>query len=162
MVPATEFKMPNTIAELRQRQHDLKAEATALLDKADKEAEGVLTAEQDTRFKAIQAEVASADEEIHQMELSENGEAKFAEGRKAGTDHAIKIVSLCAVAGLKVSRVLSFLNDGKSEEDVRAAIIEEQASSANAEIVARNHNTKPDQPVSWAKSVEKVNARVKA
>ena len=49
--------MSTRLKELQQKQHDLKQEATALLDKADKDQAGALTAEQETRYTAIEAEL---------------------------------------------------------------------------------------------------------
>jgi len=48
--------MSKRLKELQQKQHDLKQEATALLDKADADQDGVLTAEQEARWKAIESE----------------------------------------------------------------------------------------------------------
>ncbi|RUW56521.1 hypothetical protein, partial [Mesorhizobium sp. M2A.F.Ca.ET.067.02.1.1] len=52
-------------ADFLQRQRAaLKAEATALTATADKETDGKLTAEQEIRFKAIEADIAAVDAQI--------------------------------------------------------------------------------------------------
>lgn len=54
----------NRLAHLRQRLTDLKSEATALLDKADKEAEGMLSAEAEARYSEIEAEITKVSEQV--------------------------------------------------------------------------------------------------
>ena len=60
--------MANKLAELRQRQHDLKKEATAILDKADTEADGNLTDDQETRYTEIEAELETVALDIQKEE----------------------------------------------------------------------------------------------
>jgi HK97 family phage major capsid protein len=67
--------MSKKLKELRQRQHDLKAEATALLDKADVEGRDLTDAEE-TRFSAIEAELATVNKDIA-------AEERIAERRRA-------------------------------------------------------------------------------
>lgn len=52
------------LAHLRQRLTELKGEATALLDKADKEAGGVLTADEEAKFTALEAEIKKVSADI--------------------------------------------------------------------------------------------------
>jgi HK97 family phage major capsid protein len=56
------------LATLRQRATDLKTEATALLDKADKESEGILSAEAEKRYGEIEAELKTLAAEITSLE----------------------------------------------------------------------------------------------
>lgn len=56
--------MSNRLRELQQEQHDLKQEATALLDKADAENNGELTKEAEDRWKAIEARQKELADEI--------------------------------------------------------------------------------------------------
>lgn len=56
------------LAILRQRATDLKAEATALLDKADTETDGVLSAEAEARYNEIEAELKKVADEIKVLE----------------------------------------------------------------------------------------------
>lgn len=60
--------MAKILAELRERQHDLKSEATAILDKADKEAGGDLTDEQEARYTEIEGELKTVGLEIEKEE----------------------------------------------------------------------------------------------
>ena len=53
---------------LRQREHDLKAEGTALLDKAQKENRASLTAEEEARFAAIELELTELAAQIASAE----------------------------------------------------------------------------------------------
>ena len=53
---------------LRQREHDLKAEGTALLDKAQKENRASLTAEEEARFAAIELELTELAAQITSAE----------------------------------------------------------------------------------------------
>lgn len=55
--------MSTRLKDLQQKQHDLKQEATALLDKADSD-KRELTAEEETRWKAIEAEQAQIAKDI--------------------------------------------------------------------------------------------------
>lgn len=56
--------MSKKLKDLQQKQHDLKQEATALLDKADAEQSGVLTAEQEQRYTAIEKELKQVASDI--------------------------------------------------------------------------------------------------
>ena len=67
------------------------------------------------------------------------------------------IMAACKLAG-KIDKADGFIAEGKSLSDVVAAL---QADRPATEEISARHNPKPDQPASWAKSVEKVNARVK-
>lgn len=60
--------MNKLLAELRQRQRDLKAEAEKLLDAADASNDGNLTAEQEARYTAIEAELATVGDSIKREE----------------------------------------------------------------------------------------------
>lgn len=60
----------NKLAHLRQRVVDLKAEAIALLDKADSETGGALSADAEARYSVIETELAAANEEIRKLEAA--------------------------------------------------------------------------------------------
>lgn len=60
--------MLKKLAELRQRQSDLKAEAEALLDAADNSESGELSAEAETRFTEIETELAEVASQITNAE----------------------------------------------------------------------------------------------
>lgn len=83
--------MSNRLKELRQRQHDLKSEATALLDKADAEKRD-FTAEEETRYAAIEADLKTVGTEIE------------AEERKAERRRAMETARQPAPAGSFSSR----------------------------------------------------------
>ncbi len=68
--------MSKRLKERRQRQHDLKAEATALLDKADKESNGDLTEAEEKRFNEIDAD-------LKQVAVDIQAEEKKAERRRS-------------------------------------------------------------------------------
>lgn len=67
--PGTTLAAPLIVA-LRQKQHDLKQEATALCDAADKDNDGVLTEEQEKRFVEIEAELETVAADIQKQEDS--------------------------------------------------------------------------------------------
>lgn len=56
------------LAILRQRATDLKAEATTLLDKADADTDGVLSAEAEARYTEIEAELKTVAADIEKLE----------------------------------------------------------------------------------------------
>lgn len=151
-------------SELRQRLTALRTEGMTLLDKADKEAEGVLSAEEVTRMEAIKTESAELETQIDAAvgELeTEAGKAagEFERGQAAGWAGALDAVEICAVANVPATRILGFVKDKKSAEDVRKSVLSERAESD--EINARHSTANANKPASWAKAVEKVNARIK-
>jgi len=151
-------------SELRQRLSALRTEGTALLDKADKEADGVLTAEEVSRMEAIKTEAADLETQIEAAATELETEAgkvasEFERGVAAGWAGALATVEICAVANVSAARVLGFVKDKKSADDVRKAVLSERADSP--EISGRHSNANADKPASWAKAVAKANARIK-
>lgn len=150
-------------AELRQRLAALRTEGTALLDKADKEADGVLSEEEVTRMEAIKTEAADLESQIEAAatELeTEAGKAasEYERGVAAGHAAAVAVVEVCAVADVKATRILGFIKDKKSAEDVRKEILSDR--EAGTELNTHSGSANPDKPASWAKAIEKVNAKV--
>jgi hypothetical protein len=132
--------------EIRQRLVGLRTEAATLLDKADKEADGVLSAEQADRMDAITAErtelETELDAEIAALEgEAANASAEFDRGIAAGWAGAVAAVEVCAVANVPATRVLGFVQEKASAEDVRKAVLAERASSD--EINHRNSGRQP-------------------
>lgn len=133
-------------SELRQRLSALRTEGTALLDKADKEADGVLTAEEVSRMEAIKTEAADLETQIEAAATELETEAgkvagEFERGVAAGWASALAAVEVCAVANVPATRVLGFVKDKTSAEDVRKAVLSERAASD--EINARNTGRQP-------------------
>lgn len=64
--------MSTRLKDLQQKQHDLKQEATALLDKADADQKGVLTTEQEDRFSAIDTELKTVAGDIEREQANIN------------------------------------------------------------------------------------------
>ncbi|RWO90920.1 hypothetical protein [Mesorhizobium sp.] len=154
--------MANILAELRQRQHDLKAEASALLNKAEADAGGVLSEEQNTRIEAIKVEAADLDQQLDAaiagLDTAPNAAEELASGIAQGWAGAVAVAEVCVVANVPAKRVLGFLKDKATAEDARKAVLSERA--LEDEISAR-HNPKADKPASWDKAVNKVNSSKK-
>lgn len=151
-------------SEIRQRLVALRTEAATLLNTADKEAEGVLTAEQADRMDAITTErtelEAKLDTEITALEADAGKlTAEYDRGVFAGWEAAVAAVEVCAVANVPATRVLGFVKDKASADDVRKAVLAERTSGT--EISARHSSANADKPASWDKAVAKANARVK-
>lgn len=154
--------MANILAEIRQRQHDLKAEATALLNTADTEAQGVLTDEQSARIEAIKSEIAEndtkLDAEIAALDQAPKAADLIAQGEATAFAAALAVIEICAVADVKATRVLGFVKDKKSADDVRKEILSDR--EAGTELNNHSANPTPDKPAAWDKAIAKQNAKV--
>ncbi|TIN41385.1 MAG: hypothetical protein E5Y10_22860 [Mesorhizobium sp.] len=126
--------MNKTLADFLQRQKaGLKAEATALLAIADKDAAGVLTTEQDARVTAIEADCALIDTQIAAAQAeAETPEAMAARIRAEMAD----VTAACAIAG-KPARASAFIAAGTPLNQVVSTLHAEAAASGE-EINPRN------------------------
>ncbi len=69
-----------------------------------------------------------------------------------------EIAAACAIAG-KPGKASEFIAAGKSLSEVLAALAAER--TATDELNTHHSTANADKPASWAKAVEKVNARIK-
>lgn len=122
------------LADILQRHRAaLKAEATALAATADKETEGKLTAEQEVRFKAIEAEITEIDAQIAATQpkaetpeqIEDRVRAQFAD-----------ITAACALAG-KPARAADFIKAKTLLSEVVATL---QTERVGAEEPTLNRN----------------------
>lgn len=151
-------------SELRQRLTALRTEGMALLDKADKEADGVLSAEEVTRMEAIKTEAADLDTQIDAYVAGLESEmATKATDMEAAAASALAVavaaIEVCAVANVPATRILGFVKDKKNAEDVRKSVLSERAASD--EINARHSSANADKPASWDKAIARTNSRIK-
>lgn len=155
--------MNKVLADYLQRQKvGLKAEATALAAIADKDTAGVLTAEQDTRIKAIEADCALIDTQI----AAANAEAETPEAMAARLRAEIAdVTAACALAG-KPARASAFITAGTPLKQVVSTLHAEAATAAGEDINQRNPGKlgggsladAATVEANWKASVEKVNA----
>lgn len=123
-------------ADFLQRQRAaLKAEATALTTAADKDNDGKLSAEQETRFNAIEADIATIDAQLaaSQQPAAETPEQVAMRVRNEVAD----ITAACAIAG-KPARASAFIKDGTPLSQV--------VSTLHAEAAAAGETINPHNP----------------
>lgn len=127
--------MNRILADFLQRQKSgLKAEATALLAAADKDNGGTLTAEQDARIKAIEADCTLIDGQI----AAANAQAETPEAIAARVRAEIAdVTAACAIAG-KPARASAFIKDGTPLNQV--------VSTLHAEAAAAGETINPHNP----------------
>lgn len=123
--------MHKLLAELRQRQHDLKAEATTLLDKADKEADGELTEEQEARYTAIEGELKTVGEKIS------------AEEKKVERRRSLDAIRSAIPAGESVTDEPNPETTGGFKSLAEFAVAVRKASPAGGSIIDPRLNAAP-------------------
>lgn len=135
--------MDKLLAELLTRQRAaMKAEALALTATADKETDGKLTAEQETRFKAIEGDIAAIDAQLAPA-------AQPAAETPAQIEDRVRaqiadVTAACALAG-KPARAADFIKAKTPLSEVVATLQSERAK-AEEPTVPRNGGPGNDKP----------------
>ncbi|RWQ12349.1 hypothetical protein [Mesorhizobium sp.] len=153
--------MDKILADLLQRQKaGLKAEATALIEAADKDNGGTLTAEQDARVKAITGDIATIDAQVAAAQVvAETPEAAVARVRQEVAD----VTAACALAG-KPEKAADFIKAATPLPQVVASLQAERAAGVT-EVNPRNpgkQGGKEDAAAieaGWNAAADKVNAQ---
>ncbi|AZV21462.1 hypothetical protein [Mesorhizobium sp. M7A.F.Ce.TU.012.03.2.1] len=152
--------MEKMLADLLQRHRvGLKAEATAITEDADKTNGGTLTAEQDTRIKAITADVGVIDAALAAAQNTETTEAAVVRVRL----EAANVAAACVLGG-KPEKASEFITAGKTQQQAVALLQAERADGG--QNLNPHHGGKPGGKLDaaaidagWASAVDKVNAR---
>lgn len=136
----------------------LKAEATAITEAADKDNAGELTAEQDTRFKAIEADIAHIDAELAaSQKLAETPEQVATRVRGEIAD----VTAACTLAG-KPEKAAEFIKAGTPLAEVVTKLQAERASGGqelNAHTGGKPNSSAEEAAAGWDKAVAKVNSQ---
>lgn len=151
--------MDKILADLLQRQKaSLKAEATALIEAAEKDNGGTLTAEQDARVKAITTDVSTIDAQVAAAQtIAETPEAAAARVRQEVGD----VTAACALAG-KPEKAAEFIKAGTPLAQVVSTLQAERAASA--ETISTRNSGKPGSSkeaadAGWDAAAKKVNSQ---
>jgi hypothetical protein len=138
--------MEKTFADFLTRQRAaLKAEATALTTTADKDTDGKLTAEQDVRFKAIEADIASIDAQLATAQRTAETPEQVADRVRA---EIADVSAVCALAG-KPARAADFIKAATPLAEVVSTLqaerakVEEPTLSRNGGKPGADANAKP-------------------
>lgn len=163
--------MQKALMALLDKRRALKTEADAINSAIDK-ANGEITAEQETRLKAMQEEGAkvSADLDAFAATLPEDPEKAKADAVAAAITkvwgearelHA-NIAATCQIGG-QAAKASGFIKDGKSLADVQAAVQAGKADASGREL--SNHAGggsaagAAEIEAGWSAAAEKVNAQ---
>lgn len=130
--------MDKILADLLTRSRAaLKAEATALTTAADKDTDGKLTAEQNTRFKAIEADIGAIDAQLATAQRTAETPDQIADRVRAEIGD---VTAACALAG-KPARAADFI---KAKTPLAEVVSTLQAERAKAEEPTNpRHGDKP-------------------
>ncbi|MDG4903199.1 hypothetical protein P9279_22065 [Mesorhizobium sp. WSM4962] len=130
--------MDKVLADLLTRQRAaLKAEALALTATADKDTDGKLTAEQETRFKVIEGDITAIDAQLatsQQQPAAETPEQIADRVRAEVAD----ITAACALAG-KPARAAEFIKAKAKLSDVVATLQAERAKAEETTTTRHGH-----------------------
>ncbi|RWC29835.1 MAG: hypothetical protein EOS70_23390 [Mesorhizobium sp.] len=152
--------MDKILADLLTRQRAaLKAEATALSASADKDNAGVLTADQETRFKAIEADIGTIDAQIAAAQRTAETPEQIADRVRA---EIADVTAACALAG-QPARAAEFIKAKTPLAQVVSTLQAERATPEN--INPRNPGKSGKQAdaaeieAGWEAAADKVNAQ---
>ncbi|MEJ6845098.1 hypothetical protein V3589_02595 [Sinorhizobium fredii] len=160
--------MAHKLADLRAKQKAFKTEADGIFAMAEKESDAVLTAAQEQRLSAIEAEIkkldGEIDAEIAAMEPSAPERQETADPKAAAEaerERSSDILAACQMFG-KVDKAAGFIASGKPLSEVYKALQAERASESDKnETHAGNpaRHSGVDRKAGWDKAVTKHNQR---
>ncbi|TIX64127.1 MAG: hypothetical protein E5V25_19340 [Mesorhizobium sp.] len=138
--------MEKVLADLLTRSRAaLKAEATALSASADKDNAGVLTAEQDARFKVIEADIRTIDAQMAAAQVTAETPEQIADRVRA---EIADVTAACDLAG-KPERAAAFIAARTPQKEVVSTLMAERVAGSS-DINPRNPGTTESKPLSWA------------
>lgn len=138
--------MNKKLAEYLARQRAAhKAEASALCEKADKESGGTLSAEQEARFNALEADIAMIDAEVAAAQkLAETPEEAAARVRAETAD----VMAACAMVG-KPEKAAEFIKAGTPLAQVVSALQAERVAESPPDINSRSGGNTQASSLTW-------------